>query len=348
MSNFAKLKVNEVVYETDDAVSIHFKQPLFGKIKYKSGQFLTLCIDINGEEFRRAYSLNSSPIIDKTLCVTVKKIDNGKVSNHIYESIKSGDKVKVIKPTGNFTIEPNKNLKRHIVLIAGGSGITPLMSMAKTILYNEPGSIVSLVYSNRQEGSIIFNDHLKELVEQFEGRFTTRHILSQPSSNWQGLRGRLDPSKLREILTTLPEKNDRHFFICGPEGMMNASLQTLTNLGIPEEKIHLESFASSVKASKSEDNEQKNTIKVTFRKKERYVVVPSNKTILDALLDYKIKVPYSCCSGACATCMAKVTEGEVEMAGGSILSDKEKAEGYILTCVSFAKSKDVEIDFDAC
>lgn len=346
MSNFATLKVNDVVYETEEAVSIHFKQPLFGKIKYKSGQFLTLCIDINGEEFRRAYSLNSSPKVDKTLCVTVKKIDNGKVSNHIFKSIKSGDKIKVIKPTGNFTIVPDKKISRHIVLIAGGSGITPMMSMAKTILHEEPNSIVSLIYSNRQEGSIIFNEHLKEMVKDFEGRFTIRHILSQPSAEWQGLRGRLDPAKLREIISTLPEKEEREFYICGPEGMMNVSLQTLTNLGISEKKINLESFASSVKASKSEDGDAKNTVKVTFRKKERLVVIPNNKTILDGVLDYKIRVPYSCCSGACATCMAKVTAGEVEMAGGSILSDKEKQEGFILTCVSFAKSKDVEIDFD--
>lgn len=348
MSNFATLKVNDVVYETEDAVSIHFKQPLFGKIKYKSGQFLTLCVDINGEEFRRAYSLNSCPKVDKNLCVTIKKVDNGKVSNHIYESIKTGDKVKVIKPTGNFTLVPDKALERHIVLIGGGSGITPLISMAKGILHDEPKSIVSLIYSNRQEGSIIFNESLKEMVKNFEGRFTIRHILSQPSDSWQGLRGRLDPAKLREILTTLPEKFDREFFICGPEGMMNTALQTLTNLGIAERKINLESFASSVKAASSEDEGKKTTIVVKYRKKERYVVVPSNKTILDAVLDYKIKVPYSCCSGACATCMAKVTKGEVDMAGGSILSDKEKEQGFILTCVSFVKSKDLEVDFDAC
>lgn len=343
------LKIQDVVYETSDAVSIFLKQPTFKKIKYKPGQYLTLCVNISGKEYRRAYSLNSTMNIDDALCVTVKKVEGGTVSNYLFDNIKVGEKMKVIKPMGSFTIDPFKEYKRHFVMFCGGSGITPVMSITKSILHFEPRSTVSIVYCNRNEGSIIFNQKLNDLQAEFIGRLTIRHILSNPTDHWQGMVGRIDKNKIGPLLDILPQvlPNDTEFFICGPEGMMNEVKEGLDMLKVPQEKIHMESFASSAAlAQNSEKTFETKDINLIYRKKQYTLTVTPDKSILDAALDEGIKIPYSCSSGSCATCMGVCTSGKVEMTGGNILSDNEKQEGYILTCVGHPVSDDVTIDID--
>ena len=192
MSDYYTLKVKDIIKETDDTVTIQFKQPLFKKVKYISGQFLTVIIPVNGEKLRRSYSMSSAPNLDSHIGVTVKRVENGVVSNYLNDHIKKGDSIEIMKPMGNFTLEPNKQGKRNIILFGGGSGITPLMSILKSALYFEPNSAVSLVYANSDEDCIIFKDQLDALKEKFGERFNLVHVLSQPKQMWNGHTGRMD------------------------------------------------------------------------------------------------------------------------------------------------------------
>ena len=164
MSEYYTLKVKEVTHETKDSVTIHFKQPLFRKVKYKSGQFLTVLVSVDGQKHRRAYSMCSSPSLDSTLAITVKRVEGGVVSNHLNDTVQAGQTLELMQPMGSFILEPNKKLNRHIVLFGGGSGITPLISILKSVLFFEPNSKVSLVYCNRNIDSIIFKQKQRHMI----------------------------------------------------------------------------------------------------------------------------------------------------------------------------------------
>jgi len=189
MSDFFTLKVKEVVKETEDTVTIHFKQPLFKKVKYKPGQFLALLFTINGEKVRRSYSMSSAPNLDNTVAVTVKRVEGGLVSNHINDNVKAGDSIEVMQPLGNFIYQVDNKAKRHVLLFGAGSGITPLMSILKSVLFFEPDSVVSLVYGNRNKSSIIFSQKLEELKKKFGERLNLVHSLTQPDADWGGYSG---------------------------------------------------------------------------------------------------------------------------------------------------------------
>ncbi|WMJ73517.1 ferredoxin--NADP reductase [Cytophagaceae bacterium ABcell3] len=339
-----KLKVLNVEKETSDSISIHFKQPFFNKIKYKPGQFLTLILDVDGKEVRRAYSINSTPKIDKTVTVTVKRVKDGKVSNRLFEELKPGDTLKVMKPMGNFVFEAAKGVRRHFVLFGGGSGITPLMSITKSILYFEPQSNVSLYYANLNEQSIIFKRQLKQLEEQFPDRFNLVHILEKPSPNWTGETGRINKDKIAGwINNMLPESADqRAYYICGPTGMMEVVQNSLYDLDIPEEKIHIESFTAPVKKACGAASEHQ--VAFVLNGKEHKVPVTPNKSILDAVLDEDIKATYSCLSGICGSCKSKLISGKIKNEEKNILSAEEKEAGYILPCVCFPEDDNVKIE----
>jgi ring-1,2-phenylacetyl-CoA epoxidase subunit PaaE len=181
---YYELTVKEIVEETKDAISIVFHQPDAGKVNYKAGQFLTLIASVNGKEVRRAYSLCSSPFVDDDLAVTVKRVDSGLMSNWLPDNLKVGDKLKVMEPMGQFTTEFVTTNKRHIIMFAGGSGITPLMSLIKSTLAQEPDSICSLIYCNRDIDSVIFRSSLDEMQTVDEGRLHVIHILDNAPMNW--------------------------------------------------------------------------------------------------------------------------------------------------------------------
>src|SRR5688572_25214115 len=178
------LKVKNIVKETHDSISIVFEQPADRKIEYKSGQFLTLIVPVQGKEVRRAYSLCSSPFVDQDLAVTVKRVEKGLMSNWLPDSLKPGARVKVMEPMGQFTTEFSKSRKRHLIMFAGGSGITPMMSIIKSILTQEPESIVSLIYCNRDIDSIIFKETLEKMQTNDEGRLHVIHVLDNAPMNW--------------------------------------------------------------------------------------------------------------------------------------------------------------------
>lgn len=350
MEKIISLKVQNVINETADAICIQFKQPLFRKLKYVSGQYLTLLVKVDGKVERRCYSLNSAPKVDDLISVTVKRIKDGKVSNHLFNTVKTGDTMKVLKPMGGFVFEPDKSKERHIVLMGAGSGITPLISMVKSALHFEPKSKVSLIYGNRDLETIIFNNALSQLKKDFEERFVLYHILSDPASTGHFYKGRIERSQVKEILESLPKHpaEQTEYFICGPSGMMQEAEEGLKSVGVDESKINIERFSAPPPDAVQTKNAgvflETREVTVKIKGKEYPFSVKAGKSILDAALDEKIKMPYVCMDGICGSCQAKCVSGKVHMRSGSVLSKKDEADGYILTCLSQPLTNDVVLE----
>jgi len=343
------LTVKEVVKETADAISIVFKQPE-PKIDYKAGQFLTLISTINGKSVRRAYSLSSSPHVDTDLTVTIKRVEGGLMSNFISDTIKEGDEIQVMEPMGHFTTDYKAENKRHVVMFGGGSGITPLMSHTKSTLTQEPHSIVSLIYANRDINSIIFKDTFQELETKYEGRFRVIHILDNAPLEWQGHSGLLNHDMLTDLFERIPNWgiDKTTYIMCGPEGMMNNVETILAEKNIPAEKVFKESFvAGIINKDDSKVNDVKiteHTVTIVYDDEEHQVKVNPSKTILDAALDEEIDLPYSCQSGLCTACRGKCVSGSVKMDEEEGLSQAEKDAGYVLICVAHPLTDDVKIE----
>lgn len=338
------LKVSKVRRETPDAITIVFDNPKSGKLEYKAGQYLTLICTVNGKEERRCYSLSSSPFTHELPAITVKRDKSGQVSNYLIDRIKEGDEIKIIKPAGKFTTDFDESNKRHVVLIAGGSGITPLMSILLSLLEKESKSHATLIYCNVNEESIIFKDRLEELKSHYPQRLTLIHILSRPSENWTGLRGRLTPESFRIILRDFPVFEQTEYFLCGPKGLMDMAEQVLLSEEVKAVNIRKESFTAkeivdSIVAPPIEISE----VTVYLDNEEYNFTVKSGKRILETALDHDIDMPYSCQSGICTTCRCKLLEGEVEMEEDEGLSDEEIAQGYVLVCVGYPKTPKVKL-----
>ena len=349
---YYSLTVKQVIQETKDAVSIAFDHPDTGKIQYKPGQFLTLIVTIDGKEVRRAYSLCTSPFVDDHLAVTVKRVEKGLLSNWLPDHVKAGDTIKVMEPMGQFTTDYNKDQKRHVVMFAGGSGITPMLSLIKSLLTQEPESMVSLIYCNRDIESIIFKEELARWETRHEGRLHVIHVLDNAPMNWQGYSGLLNPEMLKKLFERIPnwglEKTT--YLMCGPEGMMKNVETLLAQHAIPKEKLFKESFVQGTidKATKQtpDTTEELKEREVTIRYdgEEYKILVPPNKGILETALDAGIDLPYSCQSGLCTACRGKALSGKVKLDEEEGLSASERAEGYVLTCVGHPLTDDVVIE----
>lgn len=348
------LVVKDIVKETADTISIVFEQPAAGAMSYKSGQFLTLIASVNGKEVRRSYSLCTSPFVDKDLAVTVKRVEGGLLSNWLAEHLKKGATIRVMEPMGQFTTEYSADRKRHLILFAGGSGITPMMSIVKSILVKEPNSIVSLIYCNRDIDSIIFKDALDEMQTRDEGRLHVIHVLDNAPMNWQGYSGLLNHEMLTRLFERIPDWgiDNTTYLMCGPEGMMKNVDSLLAMRHIPKEKIFKESFVQGiidkdqkkeqVVAGKEERKEREVTIR--YDGQEYKVMVPPDKGILESALDQGIDLPYSCQSGLCTACRGKALSGKVKLDEEEGLSQSERDEGYVLTCVGHPLTDDVVIE----
>jgi ring-1,2-phenylacetyl-CoA epoxidase subunit PaaE len=348
--HYYNLTVKNVIRETQDAITIVFAHPASGKISYKSGQFLTLILNLNGKEVRRAYSLCSSPFTDEDLAVTVKRVENGLVSNWLNDHVKPGDVIKVMEPMGQFTTEYNKNRKRHLIMFAGGSGITPMMSIIKSILTQEPESICSLIYCNRNIDSIIFKDELARWETNYQGRLHVIHVLDNAPMNWQGYSGLLNHDMLTKLFERIPDWGIEKttYLMCGPEGMMKNVETLLAMRNIPKEKIFKESFVQGIldKDKKQDEPVENKARLVTIRYdgQEYQIMVEPNRTILETALDQGIDLPYSCQSGLCTACRGKALSGKVKLDEEEGLSQAEREQGYVLTCVGHPLTDDVIIE----
>jgi ring-1,2-phenylacetyl-CoA epoxidase subunit PaaE len=355
MAKFNTLTIKDINRETADSVSVAFNVPdnLKNDYKFIQGQYITLKRLFNGEDVRRSYSICSSPVTENELRVAVKEVPGGKFSTWLNREAKVGDTLEVMTPMGNFYSEMNPANNKHYVLFAGGSGITPMYSILKTVLAAEPKSTITLFYANRNEESIIFKNGIKEIAEKNSDRFKVYHILDAAPAGYADLyKGILSKEKVKALIENHVGLNSNNeFFICGPTPMMDNVREVLESLKVEKNKIHIEYFTAQ-EAKPSEKPVTSGGVidsKVTIIMDgvETTINLASNgKTILDAAMDAGLDAPFACKGAVCCTCKAKVLNGTVSMDMNYALTDDEVAEGYILTCQAHPQSANVTVDYD--
>ena len=358
MIHFHSLRVKKLVKETDDCVSIEFDVPteLENLFRFTQGQNLTIKKILNGEELRRNYSICSSPF-DNRLRVAVKKVEGGAFSTWANESLRAGDVLEVMPPTGKFYTELQPSQQKNYVAFTAGSGITPILSIIKTTLLSEPQSSFTLVYGNRTKASILFKEELEALKDKFIDRFRVYHVLSREKTDAPINNGRIDTEKLELFFNKVIDINKcDEFFLCGPEEMIFCIKGYLAGKGVADEKVHFELFTVPGQKKSAIGNRQvaieesgpvsKISVKldgITFD----FDLSQEGQSILDAALKQGADLPYACKGGVCTTCKAKLLEGEVEMEVNWGLEPDEVAQGFVLTSQAHPKSEKVVIDFDA-
>ena len=354
--HFHALRVAEVVPETAEANSIRFEIPpeLRERFVFRPGQHLTLRATLNGEEVRRNYSLCTAPD-ENDWMVTVKRIGGGIFSNWVGDQLKAGDVLDVMTPHGSFTTDFDAAKKRHLVGIAGGSGITPVMSLIKSTLKYEPESRFTLLYGNRDSSSVIFLEALAALKDKHLGRLEIYHFLDQEEQDIELFNGMLDRARLEEALPALVPDGATvdGWFICGPGPMMDAAEGALLDRNVPRKRIHIERFTADRPAeavtreiAELQTKAAGMAVSVTLDGRTRRVPFTQGN-ILDSARASGLPAPFACKAGVCATCRAKVTKGKVEMAARYGLTDEEVAAGYVLTCQSVPLGDGVAVDYDA-
>ena len=352
MSKFHYLKVIDVTRETADAVSVAFEVPdnLKNDYQYIQGQYLTLKLTINGEELRRSYSICSTPS-ENELRVAVKKVQAGKGSVFINEKIKVGDSIEVMLPMGNFYTPLHPSNKKNYVLFAGGSGITPMMSLIKTILIAEPKSTIVLFYGNQNETAVIFKKQLDSIALKNAERFKIYHIHNEGNANTAELfRGLMTVEKTKALVNHFIDlKTDNEFFVCGPATMMDNVKKALELANVDNNKIHIEYFTAPVNQPNPESGKTHQvacTATIILDGDKQTVQIPVGSSVLQAALDASMDAPYACRGGSCCTCRAKLIEGKVVMDVNYALLDSEVEEGYILTCQSHPITPTIVVDYD--
>lgn len=364
MSTFHSLAIKNVVRETQDCVSIYFEIPgdLRETFLFSSGQYLTIKAIINGEEVRRAYSICTAPH-ETDLGISVKELKGGKMSTFLNNQVKSGDRLEVMNPDGRFVVKTDHLSQRDHYFIAAGSGITPVMSMIKTVLEGEPMSTCYLLYGNKNEDTIIYKSTLEDLQNKYTDQVHVVHTLSQPKlkkkgglkgmfskakPTWLGSTGRINASILKKWMQDYPSKSGNDaYYICGPAGLITTTKDFLLNEDVEEGQINIEYFSTpETEGESSVESIDGALLKATLDGQDYEVTVPKGKNIMDALREAKVDAPFSCTSGACSTCMAKVSEGSAEMDACFALDDDEVADGYILTCQAHPTTEKITISFD--
>lgn len=349
MSKFHKIKVSKIKKQTEDTVSVCFDIPssLNEEFVYKSGQYLTLNFLINGKEERRAYSLSSSPYVDNLYEVAVKQVKNGIVSTYINKELKEGDIVDVMPPQGNFILEPNIENSKHYVAFAAGSGITPIISMIKTVVSQEQNSRFTLIYSNKTKDKTIFE---KELESLKNNKFNIINIYTEEDTDDILTKGRITKEKAISILNKFGLTNADEFYICGPEEMIFSVEKSLEEIGVNKDNVNFELFTTPTLLASEENNnsfEGDAKIIVIYDDEEtEFTLNSKGDTILDAAMENDVDVPFSCKGAVCCTCKAIVTKGKAVMTANYSLTEDEVEEGYILTCQAHPASEEVVVDFD--
>lgn len=349
---FHSLRVVEVKSETSDSVSVTFDVPieLSTTFRYLPGQHMTLRAFVDGEDVRRSYSICANAVGGK-LRVGVRAITRGKLSNWVVNNLAAGDWIDVMPPIGAFTIEPDPGRRRQLGFIAAGAGITPILSLLSTTLEVEPATTCTLIFANRESRSIMFLDEVEGLKDRYPERFQLIHVLSREPQLVPLLSGRLDREKLEEIFDRLvPFADIDEWFLCGPYGLVENARQVIEGRGVPRKAVHDELFFAEPlpdQIEEAEDTEGFTEVNFTLDGRSSQVLVdPAGLSILDHALRVRRELPFSCKGGICATCKARLVEGEVRMDENWALVADELAAGFVLTCQSHPLTPKVELDYD--
>ena len=358
-SFFHQLTISDIRKETDDAVCLTFDVPadLSETYRFIQGQYLTLKAEIDGTEVRRSYSICSG-VDDGILRVAVKKITGGVFSTFANEELGKGDVLEVMPPQGTFYTPLHEDNECVYLCIAAGSGITPIISIIKTILKREPKSRVTLLYGNQRVATIMFKEELEAIKNRYMTRFQLINILSREHQDVEILNGRINNRKGAELIQHLLDlRSIDEYFLCGPEAMISEVSRGLRSEGIDERKIHYELFAESAEAAAARvAKHHERAIKLAGMvaqvsvnadgRETRFELSADGQNILDGALDNGVDLPFACKGGVCATCKARLLEGEVDMDLNHALEADELAAGYILTCQSHPITDRVVVDFD--
>lgn len=347
MADFYSLTVKHIKKLTPSSVAITFDIPkdLIQTFTFEAGQYITIKKEIKGEELRRAYSISSSPK-NESVTIGVKKVDRGGFSDYAHSKLAVGDSLEVMPPDGRFTFKPSDSVK-SVAAFAAGSGITPIMSIAKTVLDSNDANTFVLVYGNKSYEETMFYTDLVNLQLEYANRFFIYFTNSQAMEE-NSLVGRIDTSTVNYAL-----KNKHKdivfdaFYLCGPEQMIHKVTDTLVDNGVSKDKIHFELFSASTdKGELPVSAEGETKIEVVVDDETFSFTMDKKMLVLDAVLKENIDAPYSCQGGVCSSCIAKVVEGEATMVKNQILTDGEIADGLILTCQAHATTPTLKVDYD--
>ncbi|MCC6542399.1 MAG: phenylacetate-CoA oxygenase/reductase subunit PaaK [Flavobacteriales bacterium] len=359
MARFHTLTVSSLHRETVDSIVIGFVIPkeLLPDFTFIQGQYLTLKVNVNGEELRRSYSICSSPLDPEELRIAVKKVEGGRASTALVEKLRPGMTIEVMTPMGQFHTILHASHRKHYVCFAGGSGITPILSIIKTVLRAEPQSRLTLFYGNTDSDRIIFRNKLEELKNKHTDRLSVHHILTYGKDEDLLFNGLITVEKATALAKRFVQDNaDTEYFICGPEPMMVNVSESLNKLGVDKKRVHIELFTSPVSDEMKKDAPKAveqgafagvASVKVILDGREYQLQLDAKgDSILDAALTAGLDVPFACKGAVCCTCKARVVEGKVEMDMNYALTDEEVADGFVLTCQSHPRTPNVTVDYD--
>lgn len=348
---FHPLRVASVERDAD-ALIIGFDVPsaLRETFSFTAGQYLTLRTFVDGEDLRRSYSICSAPD-EARLTVGVRLLPGGAFSGWALANLRVGETLDVLPPLGRFCLPLQRDTRRHILFVAAGSGITPMLSLLKATLAGEPQSRCTLIYGNRRIASTMFRDALAELKNRHLARFSAHHVFSREDQDAPLFNGRLDTARMTTFLRTLvPAADVDETFVCGPAGMIDAVCAALAGAGVPDERVHVERFGDSAAAADHHveevdaDHAQVTLVIDGLGRQVEFRL--SDPSILDAARRSGLDVPYACKAGVCSTCKGKLLEGEVRMDRNFALTPAEVAQGFVLCCQSHPTTPRVVITLD--
>lgn len=354
MTRFHALEVAEIRRQTTESVSVGFTVPdaLKGEFAFAPGQYLTLHAVIDGEDIRRSYSICSG-LEENLLRIGVKKVEGGAFSSFANDTLKPGDIVEVLPPKGRFTLPEGASV-RHVLGVAAGSGITPILSIAKSLLERDTLARFTLIYGNRTSNSVMFAEEIEDLKNRCLQRFSVVHVLSREPQDVPLLNGRITAERIGDLANGVVDISTvDHAFLCGPEGMISEARSALQALGLASERIRSELFTVSASRRRYQPTPSAEPGEVVAHvsvkvdgKRHAFDMLASDENVIDAAARAGIDLPYSCHGGMCCTCRCRLEKGEVAMALNYSLEDWETKAGFVLACQSMPKTSEISLDFD--
>ena len=352
MAQFHPLTVTDVRKTIRDAVIVTLDAPDPEAFRFRQGQYLTFRRNFDGTELRRTYSICSG-LDDGLLQVGIKRVDGGAFSTWANEDLQPGDTLEAMQPMGKFSTEIEPEASKHYLGFAGGSGVTPVLSILRTVLSREPLSHFTLVYANRAANTIMFREELEDLKNRFMERLTILHVLESGDQDIDLFSGRVDADKCAALFQHWIDIDDVDLaLICGPEPMMKSIASALADHGLPKERIKYELFTGSqegqlTRARREQVAKKTGTETTVILDGTSYqFTLPANMPVLQGALENDLDAPHACRSGVCSTCKAKVVEGEAEMLANHGLEDYEVRAGFVLTCQCYPVSDRIVLDYD--